>query len=135
VPNWSISRNYKNIWNSTKDSVTKRMFVTRRPCGGQTTIQRAQGPAGRPKPMAGRPHFESVQAETHVEAKPQFKGPKVRPADPNPWPADHTLSQFRLRLGGYVHMSVHKSILCPRVGGNQEEWPAGHVDGRPPSPN
>jgi hypothetical protein len=28
-------------------------------------------------------------------------------------------------------MSVHKSILCPRVGGNQEEWPAGHVDGRP----
>jgi hypothetical protein len=124
VPNWSISRNYKNIWNSTKDSVTKGMFVTRRPRGGQTTIQRAQGPAG-------RPHFESVQAETHVEAKPQFKGPKVRPTDPNPWPADHTLSQFRLRLGGYVHMLVHKSILCPRVGENLEEWSVGHMDGRP----
>jgi hypothetical protein len=28
-------------------------------------------------------------------------------------------------------MLVHKSILCLRVGGNREEWPAGHVDGRP----
>jgi hypothetical protein len=28
-------------------------------------------------------------------------------------------------------MSVHKSILCPRVGGNWEEWPSGHVDGSP----
>jgi hypothetical protein len=38
---------------------------------------------------------------------------------------------FRLRLGSYVHMSVHKSILCPTVDGNQEEWLAVHVDGRP----
>jgi hypothetical protein len=28
-------------------------------------------------------------------------------------------------------MSVYRSITCPRVGGNQEEWPVGHVDGRP----
>jgi hypothetical protein len=28
-------------------------------------------------------------------------------------------------------MLVHKSILSLRVGGNQEEWPAGHVDGHP----
>jgi hypothetical protein len=28
-------------------------------------------------------------------------------------------------------MSVHKRILCPRVSGNQEEWSAGHMDGRP----
>jgi hypothetical protein len=27
-------------------------------------------------------------------------------------------------------MSVHESILCLRVGGNREEWPAGHVDDR-----
>jgi hypothetical protein len=45
--------------------------------------------------------------------------------------AGHTLSRFRPRLGGYVHTSVHKSILCPRFSGNWEEWPAGHVDGRP----
>jgi hypothetical protein len=28
-------------------------------------------------------------------------------------------------------MLVHKSIPCPRVNGNREEWLAGHVDGRP----
>jgi hypothetical protein len=50
------------------------------------------------------------------------KGPKGRPAG-------HTLSRFRPILGGYVHTSVHKSIPCPRVGGNREEWPADHVDG------
>jgi hypothetical protein len=36
-----------------------------------------------------------------------------------------------LRLGGYVHTSVHKSIPCLRVGGNLEEWPASHLDGHP----
>jgi hypothetical protein len=38
---------------------------------------------------------------------------------------------LKVRLGGYVHTSVHKSIPRPRVGGNWEEWPAGHVDGCP----
>jgi hypothetical protein len=28
-------------------------------------------------------------------------------------------------------MLVHKSILCPRVGGNLEEWSVGHMDGHP----
>jgi hypothetical protein len=28
-------------------------------------------------------------------------------------------------------MLVHKSIPCPRVGENREEWLVGHVDGRP----
>jgi hypothetical protein len=34
-----------------------------------------------------------------------------------------------MRLGGYVHTPVHKSILCPGVNGNWEEWLAGHVNG------
>jgi hypothetical protein len=89
VPNWSISRNYKNIWNSTNDSVITEMFVTHRPCG----------------------------------AKPQVKGAQRL--------ASQTLSRFRPRLSGYVHTSVQRRILCSRVGGNQEEWRAGHVDGRP----
>jgi hypothetical protein len=58
------------------------------------------------------------------------KGLKGRPVGPTPWPVGHTLSQLRLGLGGYIHMSVHKSILCLRVGGNREEWLASHVDGR-----
>jgi hypothetical protein len=39
VPNWSILRDYENIWNFTKYSVTTQMSVTRRPHGGQTTSQ------------------------------------------------------------------------------------------------
>jgi hypothetical protein len=54
------------------------------------------------------------------------KGLKGQEAGPTPWPAGHTLSQFGLGLGGYVHTLVHKSILWLRVGGNQEEWPAVH---------
>jgi hypothetical protein len=42
-----------------------------------------------------------------------------------------TFSRLKPRLGGYIHTSVQRRILCPRVSGNQEEWLAGHVDGRP----
>jgi hypothetical protein len=54
-----------------------------------------------------------------------------RPAVPTPWPAGHTLSWLRLRLDGYSPKSVYKSIPCLDVGGDQEEWPASHVDGCP----
>jgi hypothetical protein len=64
VPNWSISGNYKNIWNSTEDSVTTEMFVTCRPRWAKPQVKGAQRPASRPNPMAGRPDFELVQAET-----------------------------------------------------------------------
>jgi hypothetical protein len=43
VPNWSISTNYKNTWNSTNYSVTTQMFVARRPCGDKPQVKRAQG--------------------------------------------------------------------------------------------
>jgi hypothetical protein len=89
VPNWSFSRNYKNIWNSTKDSVTTGMFVTRRLRGAKPQVKGAQGSVG------------------------------------------HTLSWFRPRLDGYVHTSVYKSIPCPRVSRDWEEWLADHVDGCP----
>jgi hypothetical protein len=74
MPNWSISRNYKNIWNSTKDSATTEIFVTRRPRGAKPQVMGAQGPVGQPNPIAGQPDFESVQAETwqlhsHVRAE------------------------------------------------------------------
>jgi hypothetical protein len=67
----------------------------------------------------------------HVGPNHMSKGLKGQPAGPTPWLVGHTLSRSRLRLGSYVHTSVHMSILCSIVGGNQEEWPAGHVDGRP----
>jgi hypothetical protein len=40
------------------------MFVTRRPRGAKTKVKGSQGPTSRANPLAGRPHFESVQAET-----------------------------------------------------------------------
>jgi hypothetical protein len=52
-------------------------------------------------------------------AKPQVKGAQG--------PAGHGVGP---RHGGYIHTSVHKSILCPRVSENWEAWPAGRVDGR-----
>jgi hypothetical protein len=65
------------------------MFVTRRPHGAKPQVKGAQE-------LAGRAHFESVQAKT--------------------W-----------RLRSYVGSQEH---LCPGVGGNREEWPVSHVDGR-----
>jgi hypothetical protein len=56
-------------------------------------------------------------------AKPQFKGAHGL--------AGHTLSWFRLRLDGYAPKSVDKSITCPKVGGDREEWLPDHVYGRP----
>jgi hypothetical protein len=59
------------------------------------------------------------------------KGHKGRPAGPTPWPVGRTLSEFRPRLDGYAPKLVYKSIPGPKVGGDQEEWPVGHVDGHP----
>jgi hypothetical protein len=64
-------------------------------------------------------------------AKPQVKGAQGPAGRTNPWPAGHTLSQFGLRLGGYAPKVVYKSIQCPKVDVNQEEWPSSHVDGHP----
>jgi hypothetical protein len=51
VPNWSISRNYKEKWNSTKISVTTGMNMT---SGGSVQRSLTSGPKGW---QAGRPHF------------------------------------------------------------------------------
>jgi hypothetical protein len=40
------------------------MFMTRRPRGAKPKVKGAQGPTGRHNPLADRPNFESVQAET-----------------------------------------------------------------------
>jgi hypothetical protein len=52
VSNWSISRNYKNIWNSTKDSVTIGMFVTRRHVGPNHKSNGLKGQPGGPTPWS-----------------------------------------------------------------------------------
>jgi hypothetical protein len=73
------------------------MFLTRGPCGAKPQVKGAQGPIGRPNPMAGRPHFELVRAGTW-------------------WLCSH--------------INLEEDHM-PRVGGNWEEWLAGHMNGRP----
>jgi hypothetical protein len=65
----------------------------------------------------------------HVGPNNKSKGHKGRLAGPTPWLVGHTLSWFRARLDGYAPKLIYKSIPCPNVGGDQEEWPVGHVDG------
>jgi hypothetical protein len=45
--------------------------------------------------------------------------------------ARHTMSRFRPRPDGYAPKLVYKSIPCLNVSADQEEWLAGHMDGRP----
>jgi hypothetical protein len=43
VLNWSISRSHKEIWNSTKISVTPGMYVTRGQSGQRPLTSRPSG--------------------------------------------------------------------------------------------
>jgi hypothetical protein len=119
VSNWSISRNYKNIWNSTKYSVTTEMFVTRRSHRAKPQVKGAQGSAGRPNPLASRPHFESVQVRTrrlcsHVglEEDPMPEGqwkPGGVTGRPRGWPPDHPSPPNQLNYtGGSSPLPLYK---------------------------
>jgi hypothetical protein len=69
----------------------------------------------------------------HMGSNHKSKGHKGRPTGPTLWLGSHTMSQLKPRLDGYAPKLVYKSIPGPRVGGDQEEWPASQVDGRRPS--
>jgi hypothetical protein len=59
----------------------------------------------------------------------KLKGNKGQLTGPTPCPVSQTLSRFRPRLDDYAPKSAYKSIPCSKVGGDQQEWPASHVDG------
>jgi hypothetical protein len=73
MPSWIISRNYKNIWNSTKDSVTTGMFVTLRPRGAKPQVKGAQGPASHTLSQF-RPRLDGYAPKSVYKSIP---GPKV----------------------------------------------------------
>jgi hypothetical protein len=73
VPNWSISRNYKEIWNSTKISVTPGVYLTR---GGSVQRPLTSGPRGWPsgptlQPLMGWLHGDTLQEV--AEGNPKLK--------------------------------------------------------------
>jgi hypothetical protein len=73
VPNWSISRNYKEIWNSTKISVTPGVYLTQ---GGSVQRPLTNGPRGWPidptlQPLTGWLRGDTLQEA--VEGNPKLK--------------------------------------------------------------
>jgi hypothetical protein len=80
VPNWIISGNYKEIWNSTKISVTPGVSLTR---GGSVQRPLNSGPRGWPvdqspwpvgptsQPLTGWLHGDTLQEA--VEGNPKLK--------------------------------------------------------------
>jgi hypothetical protein len=80
--------------------------MTRRPRGAKPQSKGAQGPAGRPNPMAGWPYFESVRARTwwlssHVDSQ-EYPMPESwwKPGGvasrPREWPLNHPSPPNRL---------------------------------------
>jgi hypothetical protein len=59
VPNWSISRNYKENWNSTKIIVTAGNAPDMRRQCAKATDQWAQRVVGWPNSLTDRPHFSA----------------------------------------------------------------------------
>jgi hypothetical protein len=57
VPNWSISRDYMENWNSTKISVTTGMHLDMRRQCAEATDQWSQVVAGWTNSLADRQHF------------------------------------------------------------------------------
>jgi hypothetical protein len=80
VPNWNISRNYKEIQNSTKISVTPGVYLTR---GGSVQMSLTSGTRGWPtsrtpwlagptlQPLVGWLHSDTLQEA--VEGNPKLK--------------------------------------------------------------
>jgi hypothetical protein len=85
MPNWSISRNYKKIWNSTKISVTLGVYLTR---GASVQRSMTSGPRGWPtdptlQPLTGWLHGDTLQEV--VEGNPRLKVGGGH----TPWSVDH----------------------------------------------
>jgi hypothetical protein len=89
VPNWSISRNYKEIWNSTKISVTPGVYLIQ---GGSVQRSLTCGPRRWPtgqtpwltgptlQPLMGWLRGDTLQEA--IEENPNLKVSGGRP----PWP-------------------------------------------------
>jgi hypothetical protein len=125
VLNWSISRNYKKIWNSTKISVTPGVYLTR-----EGNVQRllTSGPRGwlagqHPwsadptlLPLTGWLHSDTLQEA--VEENPKLKvggGRTPWPAGHVARPAGHHLVCYRLNEISNASLDPHKYLLLVEI--------------------
>jgi hypothetical protein len=126
VPNWNISKNYKEIWNSTKISVTPVVYLTR---GGSVERPLTSGPRGWPtsqilwlfgptlQPLTGWLHDETLQEV--VEGNPKKKvsgGQSPRLANHVARLAGHHLACYRLNPVSNPNLDLYK---YPPTGGYQ----------------
>jgi hypothetical protein len=118
VPNWGISRNYKEIWNSTKITITSGVYLTQ---GGSVQRPLTSGPRGWPvgptlQPLAGWLCGDTLQ---EVEGNPKLKVDGGRTS----WLASHVARQAGHHLACYRPNQVNNPSLdpykYPPAGGNQ----------------
>jgi hypothetical protein len=118
VSNWSISRNYKQIWNSTKISVTPGVYLT---WGGSVQRPLTSGPRGWPagptlQPLMGWLHGDTLWEA--VEVNPMLKVI----GDRTPWPtghmarsAGHHLACYRLNQVGNPSLDPNKYPILVEI--------------------
>jgi hypothetical protein len=109
VPNWSISRNYKENWNSTKISVTPGMYLTR---GASVQMPLTSGPRGWPvvptlQPLTGFLHGHALQEAVIRNPKLKVGGSRIR------WPLGHVARPTGQHLAHYRLSQVGNSSLDP----------------------
>jgi hypothetical protein len=109
VPIWSILRNYKKNWNSTKISVTTGMHLIR---GGSVQRPLISGPTWWPagptlQPLTGLLHGHALQEAVTRNPKLEVGGCQTR------WPAGHVARPVDLYLVCYRLNQVGNSSLDP----------------------
>jgi hypothetical protein len=116
VPNWSISRNYKENWNSTKISVTPRIHLTQ---GGSVQRPLTSGPRGWPgaqtlwpvgptlQLLVGWLHGNALQEVVTMTLKLEVSGGRTQ------WPFSHVARLAGQHLAHYQLNQVGNSSLDP----------------------
>jgi hypothetical protein len=121
VPNWSISSNYKENWNSTKISVSPGMHLTR---GGGVQRALTSGPRGWPacktpwpvsptlQPLVGWLHGHALLEAVTRNPKLEVSGSRTR------WPPGHVARPASQHMARYKLNQVGNSSLesykhCP----------------------
>jgi hypothetical protein len=116
VPNWSISRNYKEIWNSCKISVILGVYLTQ---GGSAQRPLTSGPTGWPTdqtpwpvgptlhPLVGWLHSDTLQEAVEGNPKLKIGGGQT------PWSADHVARPTSRHLACYRLNQVGNPSLDP----------------------
>jgi hypothetical protein len=114
VPNWSISRNYKENWNSTKISITSGIHLT---CGGSVQRSLTSGPRGWPAGPTLQPLTVWLHGHTLQEAV--IRNPKLEVGGSRIWwqpshmarPTDQHLACYRLNQVSNTSLEPYKYPL------------------------